>query len=88
MMKVCDDFDMCDRDENNNYNSRFIVSDGTNYYDIETGTQYKPDEQTNISNNLLTPPQSFFQKTIYYLKNLDFFCVNLWKTITTCSCYL
>ena len=87
MMKVCDDFDMCDRDENSN-NNKFIVSDGNHYYDIESGTQYKPDEQTNITNNLLNPPNGCFKKTIYYLKNPYFFCINLWKSITTCFCYL
>ena len=43
MMKVCDDFDMCDHDENSNHN-RFIVSDGSDYYDLETGTSIN---QTN-----------------------------------------
>ena len=87
MMKVCDDFDMCDHDDNNNKHT-FIVSDGNNYYDIETGKQYTPEQQTNVSDNLLTPPNNCFQKIIYYLKNPNFFCINLWKSITTCCCYL
>ena len=86
-MKVCDDFDMCDHYEINNH-GKFIVSYGNNLYDIESGNEYKEDEQINIANNLLNPPNGCFQKTIYYLKHPDFFCINLWKTITTCFCYL
>lgn len=84
MMKVCDDFDMCDQEDNTN-KGKFIVSDGNDYYDLETGKQYYPEEQTNVADNLLNPPTNCFQKTIYYLKNPSIFFTNLWKSLITCS---
>lgn len=83
MMEVCDDFDMCDQDNTNK--GKYIVSDGNNYYDIETGRQYYPEEHTNVADNLLNPPTNCFKKTIYYLKNPSIFFTNLWKSIITCS---